>query len=204
MNEWAPAQRLVLASASQHRRRLLKAAGLVFDVVPAAVDEAASKRALVLSGADASVIAGSLAGEKALVVSAKWPEALVIGADQVLACNGELFDKPGSLAAARTQLRRLRGRTHQLHTGVALAHNQHIVWQRTDTARLQMRPFSDAFLECYLLQAGEAIWATVGAYEIEGVGLQLFASVRGDASTIIGLTMLPLLSELRARGVIRP
>ena len=204
MNEWTPAQRLVLASASQHRRRLLKAAGLVFDVAPAEVDEAASKRTLVSGGADAPAIAGSLAGEKALLVSAKLPEALVIGADQVLACEGQLFDKPGNLATARLQLRRLRGRTHHLHTGVVLAHNQAIVWQRTDTACLQMRPFSDAFLESYLLQAGEAICATVGAYEIEGIGIQLFASVSGDISTIIGLTMLPLLSELRARGVIRP
>jgi len=183
---------------------LLKAAGLVFDVVPAAVDEAASKSSLVSAGADAPAIAGSLAGEKALLVSAKFPEAFVIGADQVLACEGQLFDKPGSLAAARLQLRGLRGRTHQLHTGVVLAHNQEIVWHRTDTASLQMRPFSDAFLESYLQQAGEAIWGTVGAYEIEGIGIQLFASVSGDTSTIIGLTMLPLLTELRARGVIRP
>jgi septum formation protein len=180
------------------------AAGLVFDVAPAAVDEAASKRTLVSAGADAPAIAGSLAVEKALLVSAKLPEALVIGADQVLACEGQLFDKPDDLAAARVQLRRLRGRTHHLHTGVVLAHNQTIVWQRTDTAHLQMRPFSDAFLDSYLLQAGEAICATVGAYEIEGLGIQLFASVSGDISTIIGLTMLPLLSELRARGVIRP
>lgn len=204
MTEWTPAQRLMLASASQHRRRLLKAAGLVFDVVPAAVDEAASKRALLSAGADAPAIAGSLAGEKALQVSAKFPEALVIGADQVLACEGQLFDKPGNLVAARLQLRRLRGRSHHLHTGVVLASGQEIVWQRTDTACLQMRSFSDAFLESYLLEAGEAIWGTVGAYEIEGVGIQLFASVRGDTSTIIGLSLLPLLTELRARGAIRP
>ena len=203
MNEWAPAQPLVLASASQHRRRLLKAAGLLFDVVPAEVDEAASKRALVDAGADAPAIAGALAREKALVVSAKLPAALVIGADQVLACEGQLFDKPGGVAAARAQLQRLRGRTHQLNTGVALAHNREIVWQRTDTACLKMRAFSDAFLESYLLEAGEAIWGTVGGYEIEGLGIQLFVSLSGDTSTIVGLSMLPLLTELRARGVIR-
>lgn len=203
MNEWAPAQPLVLASASQHRRRLLKAAGLLFDVVPAEVDEAASKRGLVDAGADAPAIAGALAREKALVVSAKLPAALVIGADQVLACEGQLFDKPGGVAAARGQLQRLRGRTHQLNTGVALAHNREIVWQRTDTACLKMRAFSDAFLESYLLEAGEAIWGTVGGYEIEALGIQLFVSLSGDTSTIVGLTMLPLLTELRARGVIR-
>ena len=203
MNDWAPAQPLVLASASQHRHRLLKAAGLRFDVKPAEVDEAVSKRALVEAGAEAAAIAGALAREKALVVSATLPEALVIGADQVLDCEGQLFDKPGGVAAARSQLRRLRGRTHQLHTGVALAHNREIVWQRTDTASLKMRAFSDVFLESYLADAGEAIWGTVGGYEIEGLGIQLFASVCGDSSTIIGLTMLPLLTELRARGAIR-
>jgi septum formation protein len=203
MTERAPAQRLVLASASPHRRRLLLAAGLVFDVVPAAVDEAASKRALLSAGADVPTIAVSLAGEKALLVSGKFPDALVIGADQILACEGQLFDKPGNLTAAREQLRQLRGRTHHLHTGVVLAHDQAIVWQSIDTASLEMRPFSDDFLESYLLGAGAAIWGTVGAYEIEGVGIQLFASLSGDTSTIIGLTMLPLLRELRARGVIR-
>jgi septum formation protein len=120
----------------------------------------------------------------------------------VLACEDQLFDKPGSLAAARQQLCRLRGRTHQLHTGMALASQGGIVWQRTDTASLRMRHFSDAFLESYLTRAGAAIWGTVGAYEIEGIGIQLFERVRGDTSTIIGLTLLPLLSELRARGVI--
>jgi septum formation protein len=203
MTEWAPAQRLVLASASPHRRRLLLAAGLVFDVVPAAVDEAASKRVLLSTGADGPTIAVSLAAEKALLVSGKVPDALVIGADQVLTCEGQLFDKPGNLATARGHLRQLRGRTHHLHTGVVLAHEEAIVWQGIDTAGLEMRPFSDDFLESYLLAAGAAIWGTVGAYEIEGIGIQLFASLSGDTSTIIGLTMLPLLSELRARGVIR-
>ena len=203
MTDWAPAQRLVLASASQHRRRLLLAAGLVFDVVPAAVDEAASKRVLLSTGADGPTIAVRLAAEKALLVSGKFPDALVIGADQVLACAGQLFDKPGNLATARGHLRQLRGRTHHLHTGVVLAHEQAIVWQGIDSASLEMRPFSDDFLESYLLEAGAAIWDTVGAYQIEGIGIQLFASLSGDTSTIIGLTMLPLLSELRARGVIR-
>ena len=193
---------MVLASASQHRRRLLEAAGLAFDVLPAVVDEAAVKKTLTAAGADASQIAGQLAQDKALNVSARRPEAVVIGADQVLACEGQNFDKPGSLAAARLQLRQLRGRTHQLHTGVALAYNSDVVWQRTDTATLVMRHFSDAFLERYLSEAGAAIWGTVGAYEIEGIGIQLFQCVKGDWATIIGLTMLPLLSELRARGLI--
>jgi septum formation protein len=202
MNEGKATQPLVLASASPHRRRLLAAAGLAFDVLPADVDEAALKKMLGAAGTDAAGIAGRLAEKKAEEVSARRPAALVIGADQVLACDGQLFDKPGSLAAARRQLRQLRGRTHELHSGVALAHNRRLIWQRTETATLLMRHFSDAFLESYLMEAGEAIWGTVGAYEIEGIGIQLFHCMRGATSTIIGLPMLPLLSELRARGLI--
>ena len=193
---------MILASASPHRRKLLQATGLIFDVEPAPIDEAAIKGALLATGGDANSIAG-MAAAKAHAVSSRHRDAMVIGADQVLDCEGRLFDKPGSLANARDQLRRLRGRTHQLHSGVALAHNDGIVWQCTDTATLAMRQFSDAFLERYLVEAGDAIWGNVGAYAIEGIGIQLFASVRGDASTIIGLPMLPLLSELRARGMLR-
>ena len=127
-------------------------------------------------------------------MSAKSPEALVIGADQVLACEGQLFDKPGNLATARLQLRRLRGRTHHLHTGVALAHNQAIVWQ----APIRLTLYA-AFQRCILAKLFASERArpsgTVGAYEIEGIGIQLFASVSGDISTIIGLTMLPLLKQ---------
>jgi septum formation protein len=202
MTEATRVRALVLASASQHRRRLLEAAGLTFEVLSADVDEAAVKKTLTNAGADTAGIAGGLAQEKALKVSARRPEGVIIGADQVLVCEGQLFDKPGGLAAARVQLRRLRGRTHQLHTGVAMAENKSIVWQRTDTATLVMRHFSDAFLENYLTEAGEDIWGTVGAYEIEGIGIQLFECVKGDWATIIGLTMLPLLRELRARGLI--
>jgi septum formation protein len=202
MNEGTRKEPLVLASASPHRRRLLAAAGLAFEVLPAEVDEGELKNTLRAAGADAAGIAVRLAEAKAHSVSARRPDALVVGADQVLACDGQLFDKPGNLATARRQLRQLRGRTHQLHTGVALAHNRGLVWQRTDTATLVMRHFSDAFLESYLMAAGEAIWGTVGAYEIEGIGIQLFQCVRGDSSTIIGLTMLPLLRELRARGLV--
>ena len=193
---------LILGSASPHRRRLLQAAGLTFKVVPAAIDEAAIKRALAAEGRDGGGVASRLAGVKAQAVSARFAEAMVIGADQVLECEGRLFDKPGQLANARRQLQRLRGRAHHLHTAVVLAHQRGIVWQHSETASLVMRPFSDAFLESYLSAAGETIWGTVGAYEIEGRGIQLFASVRGDASSIIGLPLLPLLTELRARGMI--
>jgi septum formation protein len=193
---------LILGSASPHRRRLLQAAGLAFAVVPAPIDEAAIKQALAAEGSDGRGVASRLAGAKAQAVSVRFPEAMVIGADQVLECEGRLFDKPGQLANARIQLQHLRGRAHHLHTAVALAHQCGIVWRHSETASLLMRPFSDAFLESYLSAAGETIWGTVGAYEIEGIGIQLFASVSGDASGIIGLPMLPLLTELRARGMI--
>jgi septum formation protein len=202
MNE-PPARPLILASASLHRRKLLAAAGLSFAVVASKVDEAAIKRGLASEGGDAASVATKLAAAKAQAVSARMPEAVVIGADQVLTCDGQLFDKPGNFENARLQLQRLRGHPHQLHSGVALAQNQAIVWQHCDTAHLVMRSFSEAFLQSYLAAAGEAIWGTVGAYEIEGLGIQLFTSVRGDNSTIIGLPMLPLLTELRARGIIR-
>jgi nucleoside triphosphate pyrophosphatase len=170
--------------------------------VPAPIDEAAIKQVLAAEGRDGCGVASQLAAAKAQAVSASFPDAIVIGADQVLECEGRLFDKPGQLANARRQLQRLRGRTHHLHTAVALADQRGIVWQHCETASLLMRPFSDAFLEDYLSAAGETIWSTVGAYEIEGIGIQLFASVSGDASSIIGLPMLPLLTELRARGMI--
>ncbi len=202
MAEGASSPALILASASPHRRQLLKAAGLSFEVVPAAVDEAATKRALARERQPASVVAGTLAAAKAQSVSASLPQALVIGADQVLACDGQLYDKPDDLAAARLQLQQLRGRAHHLHSGVALAHASQIVWRHGDSACLRMRHFSDAFLEGYLAEAGEAILGTVGAYQVEGVGIQLFECISGDASTIIGLPMLPLLAELRARGMI--
>jgi septum formation protein len=170
-------------------------------VVPADVDEAAIKKSAT-APADAAALAGSLACAKALAVSASLPAALVIGADQVLACEGHVFDKPGHVAGARAQLMRLRGRTHQLYSGVALARDATVLWQHIGLATLVMRPFSDAFLEHYLAAAGEAIFGTVGAYQIEGIGIQLFTAVSGDASTIIGLPLLPLLAQLRALGSI--
>lgn len=193
---------LILASASPHRRQLLKAAGLTFEVVPAAVDEAALKRALAIEAQPASAVAGTLAAAKAQSVSARYRQALVIGADQVLVCDGQLYDKPADLAAARLQLQQLRGRDHQLHSAVALAQDRQIVWRYSDSASLRMRHFSDAFLQSYLAQAGDAILGSVGAYQVEGVGIQLFNCMSGDASTIIGLPMLPLLQELRVRGLI--
>jgi len=202
MLEAPAAPPLLLASASPYRRRLLQAAGLKFEVHAAEVDEAAVKAQLRRTATDASGVAAVLARAKAQAVSAQWPQAIVIGADQVLCCDGDLFDKPGDVAGARRQLGRLRGREHQLHSAVALAAADAMLWQHTEVATLRMRHFTDAFLERYLAEAGAAITTSVGAYQIEGLGIQLFEEVNGDAATIIGLPLLPLLRQLRARGVI--
>ena len=198
----ANASPLVLASASLFRRRMLEAAGLGFTVVVPDVDEAAVKSKLLRSGASIKDIAQGLAVAKAEDVSAHLPDALVIGADQVLACGAEMFNKPASVAEAREQLVRLRGKTHELHTAVALAVSGKAVWTRLQTAALAMRPFSDAFLADYLARLGERVRRTVGAYEIEGPGIQLMEHIEGDMFTVIGLPLLALLSELRARGAV--
>ena len=195
-------RRLVLASASPFRRRMLEAAGLSFEVAPADVDEAALKRDLLGSGSTPSTVAGALAAAKAEAVSARLPDALVIGADQVLALGPDLFSKPVGTPAAREQLLRLRGKSHQLHTAACLATGGKAVWTHVEIATLTMRPFSDAFLADYLRVAGDRVCHTVGAYEIEGLGIQLFERIEGSLFTIIGLPLLPLLAELRARGVI--
>jgi septum formation protein len=195
-------RRLVLASASPFRRRMLEAAGLSFEVAPADVDEAALKRDLLGSGSTPSTIAAALAAAKAEAVSARLPDALVIGADQVLALGPDLFSKPTGTPAAREQLLRLRGKSHQLHTAACLATGGKAVWTHVEIATLTMRPFSDAFLAEYLRVAGDRVCHTVGAYQIEGLGIQLFERIEGSLFTIIGLPLLPLLAELRARGVI--
>jgi septum formation protein len=196
------APRLVLASASPFRRRLLEAAGLGFAVVVPDLDEAAVKMGLLRSGSTLREVAHGLAVAKAEVVSAHLPDALVIGADQVLTCDAEMFNKPESVAAARDQLVRLRGKTHELHTAVALAASGKAVWTHLQTAVLAMRAFSDAFLAEYLARLGEGVRETVGGYAIEGPGIQLMEHIEGDMFTIIGLPLLALLSELRARGAL--
>jgi septum formation protein len=195
---------LILGSGSPYRRKMLEAAGLTFRVIPADVDEAALKRGLAGQEPKPSpgTVADALARAKAAAVSAAHPNALVIGADQVLALGDELFDKPGDLAAARQQLQRLRGKTHRLVSAVALAERGQVVWTHVDEAVLTMRAFSAEFLDRYVAEAGPELCGIVGAYEIEGAGIQLFERVAGDHFTIIGLPLLPLLAELRVRGAI--
>ncbi len=195
---------VVLASASATRRRLLDAAGLDVRTVPAAVDEASLKASFAAEGASAAETALALAELKARKVSAGAPEALVIGADQILEVEGSWLDKPANRSAAADQLARLRGTRHQLLTAVAVAQGGAVVWRHQEQARLSMRHFSDDFLARYLDRLGEAASASVGGYQIEGPGLQLFSAIEGDYFAILGLPLLPLLDYLRGRGAIAP
>ena len=197
-------QPIILASGSAIRRQLLASAGVLFSVQPADVDEAELRAQMQTESGclDADHVAGVLARAKAEAVSRLNPAALVIGADQVLALGSRLFEKSAGMTEARETLERLRGRTHELHSAVVLAQGGHAVWGTCETAQLTMRAFSDAFLESYLARAGQRICACVGAYELEGTGLQLFEQVNGDYFTILGLPMMPLLTELRARGAL--
>lgn len=194
---------LVLASASPTRRRLLEAAGVPVAVDPAEVDEAALRADLAGRGATAEQAALTLAAAKAAAVAGRHPpDALVLGADQILELDGRWPSKPASLEEARAQLRELRGRSHRLVTAAVLLRGGREVWRTVDVAELAMRLFSDAFLEAYLREVGEDVLGSVGCYRLEGPGAQLFAGVRGDHFTILGLPLLPLLEALRRLGVL--
>ncbi|MFO1161754.1 MAG: Maf family protein [Reyranellaceae bacterium] len=192
---------LILASASPSRRLLLAQAGLDFAIEPSGVDEDEVKRSLLGEHARPGDIATTLAEMKAKRVSARHIGALVIGADSTLACNGRLFDKPPTLAAARQQLAELGGKTHELHSAVVVARNGARIWQAADHGLLTMRPFSDSFLDAYLARAGEAVCTSVGAYQLEGLGAHLFSRIEGDYFTILGLPLLPLLAFLAEHGI---
>jgi septum formation protein len=198
------ASRLILASGSTARRDMLKAAGLIFDVIPANIDEATVRDAILdaTSEAEAADIASVLAAEKARLVSEAHPEALVIGADQVLALGGRIFAKAENLAEAREILTMLRGRAHELVSAVALARSGVVHWQTNVTAEMTMRKFSDEFLGCYLEKLGDRALQSVGCYELEGLGVQLFDEIDGDYFTILGIPLLPLLAQLRREDMV--
>ncbi len=198
----APA--LVLASASRTRAALLRDAGLAFETVPAAVDEAAVKQKLRREGASAERVAGALAEMKAARIAADRPGTLVLGADQVLDIDGALLDKPADRAAAAGHLQRLSGKRHRLVSAAALLRGGERIWDCTDSASLVMRPLSARFIAAYLDAAGDDALDSVGAYRLEGLGAHLFASVEGDFFTILGLPLLPLLGFLRSDGVLDP
>ncbi|MEX2167114.1 MAG: Maf family nucleotide pyrophosphatase [Methyloceanibacter sp.] len=194
---------LILASSSKIRAQLLEAAGLAFIVEPPGLDESVMRQAVggerLLSPSD---VAEVLARAKAEAVSDLARTAYVVGADQVLSFGDVILSKPDSMETARRQLLDLRGKSHKLHTSVALATNGATVWAETQVATLTMRKLSPEFIGRYLAAAGEEVLNSVGAYQIESFGIQLFEKIDGDYFTILGLPLLPLLAALRREGVI--
>lgn len=195
MGLWLASQPLILASRSNVRGKILAAAGLRFEIRPSAIDERAIEARATIS--DAASAARHLAHAKASAVAATLPGRVVLGADQTLACGTRRLTKPADRAAAAEQLRDLRGRTHELYSAVALVRDGSLLFSCADTARLTMRNFSDRYVEDYLDLAGDAALRSVGAYQLEGIGIHLFDRVEGDYFTILGLPLLPLLAYLR-------
>ena len=191
---------LVLASRSAARRRMLADAGLSFEALDAGVDETAVKQALLAEHAAPAEVARALAELKAIKISQARPGALVVGADQVLACDAQLFDKPAALDQAAATLRALAGKSHVLVSAVAVAADGAPIWHHADQATLRMRRLTDAALAAYLAVEGETVLQSVGAYRLEGLGAQLFERVDGDYFTVLGLPLLPLLDFLRGHG----
>ncbi len=193
---------VILASASASRGALLREAGIAIERDPASVDEDDVKLSFRNQNGSAAQVAEALAELKAQVVSQRYEGALVIGADQMLQCGGVWFDKPVDRDHARGHLIALRGKTHELLSAVCVIRDGECLWRHLESARLTMRPFSDAFLDEYLAAAGKSVCASVGAYRLENRGAQLFSRIEGDYFTILGLPLLPLLGFLVNHGVI--
>jgi septum formation protein len=193
---------LILASSSPVRARLLTAAGVTFDVVPARIDEDMLTESLLADGAQAQDVAEKLAELKAQKISASHPGMLVVGADQVLVFQGEIIGKSPNVAETRALLRRLAGQAHRLIAAVVLAKDGAILWRHVAQAELHMRNFSDGFLDSYLAAQGDFVLGSVGCYHLEGEGAQFFSKISGDYFTVLGLPLLPLLGALREFGVI--
>jgi septum formation protein len=200
MTLWRGKDPLILASQSRARQALLSNAGLEFEVATADIDERAIQQASGLSRP--GDIAGLLAREKALWVSSRQPGQWVIGADQTLALGSRLFNKPAGRAEAAEQLRALSGRGHELHSAVAVARDGNILFSDVSIARMLMRQLDEIEIDEYLDTAGEAVTSSVGAYQLEGLGVHLFERIEGDHFTILGLPLLPLLTFLRSKGLL--
>jgi septum formation protein len=201
MTLWRGTKPLILASQSQARQALLANAGIAFEAIPAEIDERAIQRASGLSSP--GEIAALLAREKAISVSLRHPGQFVVGADQTLALDERLFSKPAGRAQAAGQLRALAGQSHELHSATAVARDGEILFEDVSIARMTMRPLDGAAIRAYLDTAGEAVTTSVGAYQLEGLGVHLFERIEGDHFTILGLPLLPLLKFLRGQGLLQ-
>lgn len=196
-------QKLILASASLSRQALLKGAGIDVDIHPSHVDEEILKSKARLEKWDVEKTALALSEEKGRAVSQRYPDALIIAADQMLDCQGQWFDKPIDLAAADQQLRHLRSKSHRLVSGICVLHNKQLIWSHSQSAELVMRDFSDEFLKDYINSEGEKLLTTVGGYRLEERGVQLFEKISGDYFTILGLPLLALCEFLRREGILK-
>ena len=193
---------IVLASASATRRAMLERAGLVVEIDSPRTDEDKIKRSMRAGGFDAAAMAEALAEQKARGVARRHAGTLVLGADQILECDGKSFDKPNDLDTARNQLHELSARQHELVSAACIVQDGERLWHVVDRARLWIRPLGEEFIEGYLRAIGDAAFTGPGSYQVEGLGAQLFQRVEGDHFTILGLPLLPLLDFLRARGVL--
>jgi septum formation protein len=200
MGLWRGKQKSILASQSRARQTLLANAGIDFDAVPADIDERGVQQASGLS--EPGEVAALLAREKSLAVSAHRPDRIVVGADQTLALGRRLFSKPIGRAEAAEQLRGLAGHSHELHSAVAVAREGKILFEAVDVARMTMRRLGEADIDAYLDAAGEAVTSSVGAYQLEGLGVHLFERIEGDHFTILGLPLLRLLAFLRSERLL--
>jgi septum formation protein len=196
---WLPDKPLILASQSKVRRALLEAAGIPVEARPAHLDERAIEQGVTGGPGE---VALTLAREKARTVAAMSGNGIVVGCDQTLALGDRRFSKPADRSTAREQLLTLRGKTHELHSAVAVCRNGAVTFGHVAVARLTMRTFSEAFLDSYLDEAGDSVTASVGAYQLERIGIHLFERIEGDHFTILGLPLLPLLAHLRDEKVL--
>lgn len=195
-------QELILASSSASRQMLMRNAGLTFSAIPADIDERALDEQLERDGASPEEIALELAQAKALAVSALYPEALVLGCDQTMALGARVYHKPKTMAEAEAHLLSLSGKVHRLNSAAVLVRHGEVVWQIVSSAELTVRTLNAEFVSRHLQRVGEKALSSVGAYQLEGEGIQLFTSIEGDYFTILGLPLLPLLSKLRDMDVI--
>lgn len=193
---------LILASQSASRQTMLREAGIVFEVITPDINENSVKKVLLAEGKTSCAIADILAELKTSEITTHRPNAIVLGADQLLVCNNILFNKAVDLSQARLTLQNLRGRTHRLISAAVLVKDGRLIWRHIETAEMTMRYFSDAFLDAYLAAEGEALLESVGCYRIEGAGAQLFENISGDCFTIRGLPLIALLEALRENGVL--